>query len=151
MQWTPVTVFPSSELVWDVTQAHLKRGDLFGSIFKIAFRGRYRPGSQGTPDADFMVAVTAAAIAGSACPDAVVFDFLELDYQWGNGLLAVFNVVGDRDREFPVAPVVAAGPHAFPGIASLAGGKIEGWLFHDIDRATERATDLVLERARAIG
>lgn len=149
VEWRRVEVFAPSALAWEVMQASVDEGDVWAQLFKISFRGTYRPGSAGRADADLMIAITAAALAGPY-PDVVVFDLTSLDYEWGNGLLDLFSTVGERDRDVPVGCVVAAGPGAFPALATLVRDGT-GWLFSDLDAAIERSVELALERSRAIG
>jgi hypothetical protein len=56
----------------------------------------------------------------------VLFDFMNLDYRWGNTLLGLFQVVTGHDHEFPIGCVVAAGPNALPAISSLTAGAMAG-------------------------
>lgn len=149
MDWQPVTVFPTSELRWEVEETSVPDGDEWASIYKIAFRGAYRSGSQGRPDAGLMAAVTAAALAVSY-PDAVLLDFTELDYEWGNNLLDLLPLISGRDREFPVGWVIAAGPNAFSAVATLIG-QDTGRVFPELGIALNRAVELAVERSRLIG
>lgn len=142
-------VFAASELAWEVSEAAVKEDSGFALIYKITFSGELRPGSAGRSDVDLMMAVTAAALVGPY-PDVVLFDLTAVEYQWGNSLLDLFQVVGDRDHEVRIGCVVAAGPRAFPALSSLVRDGA-GWLYPDLDTATERAIELARERYRAIG
>jgi hypothetical protein len=64
--------------------------DLHDRILIVSFRGEYRWGSQGNPDAQYMRAVIAGALVAWHC-NGVVLDLRELTYQWGNSLLHVFE------------------------------------------------------------
>src|SRR4029450_12810170 len=109
MHWEPVEVFAPSQLAWEVHHASVEDGDWAADTPKIVFRATYRPGSQGSPDARFMKAITGAALANGLA-DVVLFDFMDLDYRWGDTLMGLFQVVDNHDREFPVGCVGAAGP-----------------------------------------
>lgn len=106
-----------------------------------AFAGEYRTGSLGTPDATFMTAILAGALAAWSV-DGVVLDLRELSYVWGDGLLSVF-----RPPERGLVPLswsVVASSRCAPALRSLFGG---GDLIFDeldaaIDHAAHRAAEL---------
>ncbi len=94
------------------------------SVLVVTFAGEYPDGSLGNKRADYMKAVAVYGLA-SFDPDAVVLDFRDLSYRWGNSLLGVFQVISqfcDQEREpdepyFPVA--IAASEKCMPGLSSL--------------------------------
>jgi hypothetical protein len=149
VEWRKVDVFPESELTWEASEASWDEGEHFCSALRVTFRGVYRPGSAGSPDAGLMMAVTGAALARD-WPDVVIFDFTELDYKWGDGLLGIFEVVGARDRDHPIACVVVAGPESAPAVKSLLGGGSD-WLFDSVEAAWPKVVELAVERSKAIG
>lgn len=106
----------------------------------LRFRGRYRPGSQGKPDAACLAAHAAAALEAWDC-DAVVFDLGALDYRWGDGLVRVFAVEG-AEGWLPRASAVVLGPGSRDGLQSLCNPRV---LFEAVDDAVVAA----LAEARA--
>lgn len=56
----------------------------------LKFTGTYGIGSAGRRDADFMQAITEAALAAWRC-DAVIFDLREMAYEWGDDIWRVFG------------------------------------------------------------
>ena len=72
------------------------------------FNGVCGHGSGGNGDATYMMAVTVAAIAFSE-PFALIFDFSELEYVWGDMMTNVLSAGEDRgeNHEMPMAIVVS--------------------------------------------
>jgi hypothetical protein len=56
----------------------------------LQFSGVYGVGSAGNSDATFMRVITLAALSAWRS-DAVVFDFRELTYEWGNSIWSLFG------------------------------------------------------------
>jgi hypothetical protein len=110
------------------------------AVLVLAYRGTYRDGSQGTPDAGRMRADAVAALSVWS-EDAVVFDFRELRYRWGNGMISVFAAEPPETLD-PIASAVVVGPDSRAGLASLC--KPEA-LFESL----EVAVRVVAEQARA--
>lgn len=151
MEWTPVAVFPVSGLSCSAATAWAEDeadGEV-AHVLRLSFVGEYRHGSAGNPDADFMVAATAAALALEQ-PGALVLDLTEMRYRWGNRLLNVFEAVAAADAQHPIAAVLACGPDSLPAVTSLLGGRSD-WLHDNLDDAVEHATRLAFLRSRAIG
>lgn len=73
-----------------------------GPIVAIAFRGEYPPGSDGNDFAGAMVEATRAAI-GDMKPAALIFDFRELAYSFGDAIGALTGPLIDGDRFRPAA------------------------------------------------
>jgi hypothetical protein len=60
------------------------------SVLTLAFRGVYRDGSAGNPDARYMAAIATQAVYAWE-PRAVVYDLRTLEYRWGDGILQLFE------------------------------------------------------------
>jgi|GEM_PF-1369733 len=78
-------------------------------ILTVHYRGAYRTGSAGRPDATYMCALTTAVLIATY-PHGLIFDFTHLDYQWGNNLEELYSV-GSRlsyydDTDLPFAVVL---------------------------------------------
>jgi hypothetical protein len=144
--WEALDILPQSELVWTAWHARAQDGDDVATVYRLCFSGTYPAGSRGNRDARLMMAITGAALAVDP-PDAVVFDFAQLDYRWGGLLAAVFQLVTDRDRRY----AVAAGPIALPAVTSLLGAAAAGVVFPTLDEAWARAAELAVARLRASG
>jgi hypothetical protein len=128
----------------------LARVDGGPPVLVLAFRGAYRRGSEGNPDAQFLVGVTAQLLATWPGAAALVFDLCELTYTWGDGLLRVFDVELEPDlTPLPRAAVVSE--RSGPALRSLLAGGA-GFVFDDLEAAVRhvsgRAAELrALERA----
>ena len=108
-------------------------------VLVMAVRGVWGHGSAGNPDARAMLARARAALVAWD-PDALVFDFRELDYQWGDAMLALLDV----DTEVPLVPLateVVAGPRSVAALTSL-GAAVGSDLDVAIERARARAGEL---------
>lgn len=85
----------------------------------LIFSGTYGWGSQGNSDADFIAAIKAAALEVLHV-HAVVFDFREMQYEWGN---RIWNVLPCRQPDggdsLPVAIVIS--DQCRKGFSSCAG------------------------------
>jgi hypothetical protein len=95
-----------------------ERGVVYSKILIARFDGEYRIGSRGGPDAYFIYAMTQAAVTVWH-PDALLLDFSNLDYQWGDemGMLLALH---DRGG-LPTA--VLGGEKCLPAIATLVFGE----------------------------
>jgi hypothetical protein len=86
------------------------------TILLLKFVGEYRIGSDGQPDALYMQAMTAACLEIWYC-DAVIFDFTELSYEWGNDLANTIVFPLDRKgKEFPACIVPGPSERALNGL-----------------------------------
>lgn len=81
--------------------------------------GVHRYGSQGSPEANYLKN-RAGQGAMLIDPDAVIFDYSELEYEWGNGLdypiQVIRRIIQDDDRSLPI--VLVAGDKSKEGIIS---------------------------------
>jgi hypothetical protein len=105
-------------------------------IMIIQFTGHYGFGSKGNPDAVFMVAIVNAALSAWK-PDALILDFTNLEYEWGDRIEELFGLTS-----IPLALIV--GPRSEEGIRTLLLGidsteSIDqiGWVFKDFESAKE--------------
>ena len=81
------------------------------------FRGRYRDGSAGAPDAALIRGLTHTAIEVWR-PAAVVLDLSELHYEWGDEMDLLFDVGADQH----VKSAIVVGPACTKAIATLMWG-----------------------------
>jgi hypothetical protein len=143
-------LFPESGLTCRLSERTLDDDDGFAQVLILKFAGSYRRGSAGTPDAEYMVAMLGAALARFS-PDAVVFDFMELEYEGGNSLLGVLMVLEQWAAPDPPRLVIAAGPASLPALRSLVtpvGAEPPAWLLASRDAAIEFGLKLASERSR---
>lgn len=112
-------------------------------VLVVSFSGEYPDGSLGNQHADYMKAITVYGLV-SFDPDAIVLDFRDLSYRWGNSIFGVFQAISqmcDQEREpdepcFPVA--IAASEKCMAGLSSLlvpADADRPENLFDDLDKA----------------
>ena len=93
-------------------------------VLMVSFKGRYPDGSMGRKQAHYIKVMTMHGIHAFD-PVALILDFRELDYRWGNGLLGVYQDVSQfknaenepGEPPFPVATIT--GPHSTAGFLSL--------------------------------
>lgn len=90
-------------------------------ILIVAFHGKYRYGSTGNADADYMRAMAEAGLYATS-PTALILDFSELAYEWGDKIDWVLNSGTDQygDAFFPMVVVVDEG--CAGGLQSLIRG-----------------------------
>lgn len=144
-------LFPSGSLALSLRSASFDEGRQYCSIAVLAASGEYGYGSRGNPDARALRIAVAAAIA-EVDPDALVLDFRELSYEWGDALLGAFEPIERWDREHPVGCVIASGPKSDAALASLLAphGQRPSRLHADWDAAVAHAKRLAFERCQAI-
>lgn len=120
-------------------------GLLFCQVLEIRFGGEYRDGSAGKPDAAAMVEHVITRLVRTE-PDVVLLDLSSLRYAWGDGLLRMFEVIGQFDTEYPLGAVVLGGPRSASALVSL------GVAVHtDATAAQEDAKAQAVRRAADIG
>lgn len=90
-------------------------------ILVVAFQGKYRYGSAGNADADYMRAMAEAGLYATS-PTSLILDFSELAYEWGDKIEWVLDSgIGKHgDSFFPMAVVVDDG--CADGLQSLIRG-----------------------------
>jgi hypothetical protein len=122
----------------------------YEKILIVTFVGEYRPGSAGNADAAFMCGATAAGVSAFS-PHAVVFDFLELEYTWGDMLDAVYSQAPTRIGPDKPCYAVVPGPDCAEAIRTLELGEFSKapissipWVHDSIEAATTYLSDVVL-------
>lgn len=114
-------------------------------ILELRFSGEYRPGSQGSPDAEAMMLHVTAMLARIE-PDVVVLDLHGLRYTWGDAMLRVLEAIARFDSEHPVGVAIWGGPESSSALESL------GLRVHvDEAMAHEDAKAQAVRRSVAIG
>jgi hypothetical protein len=86
----------------------------FWRILVATFSGHYRSGHRGAPDAGFIQGITQAAL-GVWWPAALILDFRNLDYVWGDNMEEVLGCRG----EIRVPYAVVLGDQCRPAITTL--------------------------------
>lgn len=116
------------------------------SVLVVSASGEYRRGSLGNPDARAMRAEILRGI-GAYSPLAVVLDWRELDYAWGDGLLMVLADVGsvllddyanDPHRDLLPPLNIVTSSRCRPALFSLLGlspDQPPAWHFSDLGPA----------------
>jgi len=135
---TPLTLESLSSIACSFRRGR-SRIVTYADILVVSFRGKYRPGSAGTPDARFMLAMAEAGIAAFD-PLALILDLRDLEYEWGDDLDLLFGAGSSRDSTFPVATVVGtscaeAVRTLCLGVSSSESLETINGLFRDIDSA----------------
>lgn len=112
------------------------------SVLVIRFRGEYRPGSAGEPDARFIFAKLHAAYEAWETW-GIIIDMSGLKYEWGDDIdgFTAFRPLIWHDEEYPFALIV--GPESEVGLATLYYGDLdkksfsEPWVFRDLSECWE--------------
>jgi len=117
-------------------------------VLVIRFEGTYRIGSEGNPDAAFMVAIGNAGVYAFN-PDAIITDLSALTYEWGDEMAGVMDIGCDR-RNKPTSLVVgsncrqAIGTLCF-GVNSTNDACERESIFDSLDDAWKYVTKLLDE------
>lgn len=90
-----------------------------GPVLHIVFAGVYPMGSAGNPSAARMREFTAAAVLKHS-PSAVVFDLLDVEYRWGDGICQIALPLRRVDGSLVPARILARGETA-DALAPLLG------------------------------
>lgn len=147
-------LFPESSLSYQVVIHSLSREDDLASILEVRFSGVYRPGSAGTPDARFMTSILGAALAVHDVTNTVLLDLSQLDYRWGDGLLAPLTVVDRWSFGLPISQVLLGGPSSIDALRSLltpVGHEPPACLHATRESAMSSAAELAFRHASEIG
>jgi hypothetical protein len=107
MDLRKLNIAPDNDLTHEAFVVRLPSSDHLDALV-MKFNGVCGHGSGGNGDAAYMTAVTVAAIS-FAEPFALIFDFSELEYVWGDMMANVLSAGEDRweDHEMPMAIVVS--------------------------------------------
>lgn len=111
-------------------------------VLVISFSGIYRYGSQGEPDSRLMESVVAGARI-AFCPEAIVLDLSQLDYQWGDDLRHVVRTAIGRSDQVTLPVTAAIGPKAWDGwktFAPLFASALAGFWFDNVGEAVLHAS-----------
>jgi hypothetical protein len=109
------------------------------SVLVFAPRGVWRDGSAGKPDGRVFLARTRAALIIWE-PSALVFDFTELGYRWGDTILGLLDIDVDPPHT-PLPRAIVAGPDSRAGLASL-GVRVSEDLDDAVARVHREAVEL---------
>ena len=119
-------------------------------VLIISFHGKYPDGSLGKNHAKYISRKTISGVI-EFDPDAIILDFRELEYHWGNNILDVFEYISflkdsentDKDPNFPVSILVSE--KSKNGFMSLliptSSTTPPNWIFEDINKAIETAIE----------
>lgn len=120
LSWTEVSKQAASTLLVNSTKACQIEHDDSECVLvlvQIAFKGEYRSGSQGNPDGDFILREVIQLLLLE--PDAIIIDFQQVQYDWGNRLLNVEQLLADLGDSAPVGCVWLAGPQSERALKTL--------------------------------
>jgi hypothetical protein len=107
MELRKITIEPDNEITHEIFLVKLpSAGHQDALVMK--FTGVYGYGSGGNGDAEYMTAVTRAAVSFTD-PFALIFDFSQLSYEWGDmmGQVLFSRQDGWENDEMPIAIVVS--------------------------------------------
>lgn len=117
-------------------------------VLIVSFSGNYPNGSLGKNHAKFIATKTITGLINFD-PDAVILDFRELEYNWGNNILDVFEHISflkdsensENEPNFPVLVLVSE--KSKNGILSLLKltdtKELPNWISEDLNFAIENA------------
>lgn len=110
-------------------------------VLIVSFEGTYRPGSAGSPDARYMLAMTDAAIAAWE-PRGLILDLSQLRYKWGDDLEHLVPYDGGRNADCVMPSALVVGRYCEEAIRTLIFGErgmesIESieWIFRELHPA----------------
>jgi hypothetical protein len=101
--------------------------------FKVlTYTGEYRSGAGGKEDALYIVA-TASAAHEAWYTSAIILDFTELKYEWGDNMGWILNIghSGPTDCHFPLFIVV--GPKCESALRTLLNEEYEAFCYDSLD------------------
>jgi len=117
-------------------------------ILTIKYSGKYRFGSAGNDDAQFMYAKGEYGI-NSYEPMGAILDLTELEYEWGDMMDLVFSI--GSDSEFPIVIVIGekcqkAFGTLIHGIDSKEPATTTDWIFDDFEIAWKHIEEKLEEQ-----
>ena len=116
-------------------------------VLIVSISGISPDGSRGRDQARFM-AIKAMEGMIAFDPDAIIFDFSDLHYRWGNSILGIFQNISifkdSENEEFepPFPQIIVVGPASRDGILSLLGisdEKESNTVFNNLNDAIAQA------------
>ena len=114
-------------------------------VLVVSYTGAYPDGSRGDAYGSYIAVMAMYGIVAFN-PDCIILDFSNLEYQWGNTLLKVFQDISqfrdaDKEDDEPCYPVLAVtsnkSRNAFLSLVTPVGGEEPRWHFEDINKAVE--------------
>ena len=123
-------------------------------ILTIKYSGKYRIGSAGNGDAQYMYA---KGEYGLNCfrPSAVILDLSEIEYEWGDMMDLVFDIGSNQyvNAEFPIALII--GEKCSEAIGTLIHGidskelaTTEEWIFDNFELAWTFVEEKIEKRTK---
>lgn len=112
------------------------------AVLVVSFVGKYRYGSEGEPDARLMEAVISSARIAYR-PDAIVLDFIRLDYEWGDDLGRVVSAATGHSQHAQLPVTAAIGSRCWAGwstFAPLFAAALAGFWFNNVGEAVLNAS-----------
>jgi hypothetical protein len=122
MQLLKVTIAPDNELTHEVFRVKFPSADHLDALV-MQFVGTYGHGSSGNGDAEYMTAVTHAAISFTS-PFGIIFDFSRLSYEWGDMMCQVLASGVDRWTEDEIPMAIVVSDLCEPAIRSLLSAEL---------------------------
>lgn len=107
MELTPVSLESLSAITHSVA---LPQHERFASpeFVYVAFRGRYRDGAEGTPDATYIVSIM-EAVQCAWYTECLIIDLADVIYNWGDNMAWVYGIgwSGESRCQKPLAIIVS--------------------------------------------
>ncbi|KAA3635268.1 MAG: hypothetical protein DWQ02_10125 [Bacteroidetes bacterium] len=118
-------------------------------ILAVSYSGEYGVGCEGNGDARYMYAMGKMGIE-LFTPDAVIIDFQNLEYLWGDMLGMVFGLGGLNYHPFNIPRAMVVGEKCKKAIGTLLFGlesnepaSNEDWIFESMEEAINYVAGLV--------
>ncbi|MEZ6046141.1 MAG: hypothetical protein R3C11_11350 [Planctomycetaceae bacterium] len=117
-------------------------------VLVVAFKGAYQYGSAGNGDGRFMAAMVSAGLMAWR-PSALVLDFSDLEYEFGNTIMDAIDAGYDQDNGWWLTPTrILVSRKSLAGMTSLmefCHRSPTEWLFNDLNEVISRLKELVEE------
>jgi hypothetical protein len=139
MQLRKIDIAPDNELTHEIFCVQLPSANHLEALV-MKFSGICGHGAEGNGDANYMEAVSKAAISFTD-PDGLIFDFTELNYQWGDLMGRVLFCGEDRraNIDMPMAMAIVVSDRCEKAIRSLLKSEFMledlGLVHHSLDSA----------------
>ncbi len=150
---TPINLERQNLKNWSDIQISFQLGQ-FRTFFRrqilvVAYSGEYGVGCEGNADARYMSAMGKMGIE-LYTPDAVIIDFQDLEYVWGDMLAMVFGLGGLKNYPHNIPRAMVVGEKCKKAIETLLFGMEsnepatnEDWIFESMDEAIMYVVGLV--------